>query len=249
MPKKNIISFIAILASIFVFSFSPIYLNAQIHFDTDLKNMHLWRGIQVADGVVITSDINYTEKNFKFGFWGGTNTDGNYKEFNYYASFSKSGFMVKLCDTYNFSDDATYNNTEFFNYKAHETGRFLDAIVSYRFQHKFPLLLSWSTIVFGRDRNAFNTSNKYTSYAYAEYPIYNKDNWKVDLGLGGAFALNKGGDSSHFYAKHPGIIDANIKLSRDLVIGDYTIPLSVLCMWNPEENRAFFQVALTIISL
>ena len=237
------------LKKIIALLFFPIYLNAQIHFETDIKNMHLWRGIQVADGVVITSDLSFTEKNFKFGFWGGTNSDGNYKEFNNYVSFTKDGFFAKLCDTYNFSDDATYNNTEFFNYKAHDTGRFLDAIVSYRFQKKFPLLLSWSTVVFGRDRNASNTSNKYSSYYYAEYPIYNKDEWKVDLGLGGAFALKKGGDKSHFYGKNPGIVDVDLKVSRDLMIGNYKIPLSVLCMWNPEENRAFFQVALTVISL
>lgn len=46
---------------------------AQIHFDANIANNHLWRGIEVADGVVITSDISYTMLNghICLGFWGG----------------------------------------------------------------------------------------------------------------------------------------------------------------------------------
>ncbi len=229
----------------------PISIHAQVHFNTDIQNMHLWRGIQVANGLVVISNISITDvkSHFKIGLWGGTNTAGTYKEFNYYASYSHNGFSLSFCDTYNFSDGAAYNNKEFFNYSAHETGRFLDALASYRFQGKYPLLISWSTILFGRDRNISNTSNKYSSYYYAEYPVYKKDNWRVDLGIGGAFALKEGGDNAHFYGKHPGIIEVNLKISRNIILGNYTIPVSILSMWNPEENRANFQVALTLVSL
>lgn len=111
------------------------------------------------------------------------------------------------------------------------------------------MLISWSTILFGRDRNISNTSNKYSSYYYAEYPIYEKGNWRVDLGIGGAFALKEGGDNAHFYGKHPGIVEVNLKISRNIILGNYTIPVSILSMWNPEENRANFQVALTLVPL
>lgn len=33
---------------------------AQLHMKTNLQTNHLWRGIEVADGLVITGDINYS---------------------------------------------------------------------------------------------------------------------------------------------------------------------------------------------
>lgn len=149
---------------------------AQFHLDARLSNNHLWRGIEVADGMVLTSNLSYTflKGHVCAGFWGGSNTTGQYKEFNNHLSFQVKGLSLAFWDTYNFSPQATYNNKEFFNYKASETGRFLDAIVSYRFEGKFPVYISWSTIIFGRDRNLSNTENKYSSFCYVEYPLYAK---------------------------------------------------------------------------
>lgn len=49
---------------------------AQLHMKANLQTNHLWRGIEVADGLVITGDVNYSLCNglFNLGFWGGTNT-------------------------------------------------------------------------------------------------------------------------------------------------------------------------------
>lgn len=123
---------------------------AQVHMDVHLATNHLWRGMEVTDGLVFTGDVNYTLLGgmVNVGFWGGTNSQGTYKEFNNHLSFHYEGLLLALWDTYNFSEDATYNNKEFFNYKAHDTGRFLDATLSYRFGGRVPLLLSWSTIIF-----------------------------------------------------------------------------------------------------
>lgn len=227
-----------------------IQLHAQLHFNANVQNMHLWRGIEVADGMVFTTDVSLTDAkgHFRIGLWGGTNTRGTYKEFNYYTSYTCKGFSLALWDTYNFSSGATYNNKEFFNYRARDTGRFLDAIASYRFSGKFPLLLSWSTVIFGRDRNLGNTVNKYSTFCYAEYPVYQKDKWRVDAGIGGAFALNRAGDSSHFYGDTPGIVHATLKITRNLNIGKYEIPLFACALWNPESNQAFFQLGAQLLS-
>ena len=235
---------------LFVVLFSSLHLQAQLHFDVNVQNMHLWRGIEVADGLVLTSNVSVSDsKNrFKLGVWGGTNANGSYKEFNYHATFIYKGFSLAFWDTYNFSPDASYNNKEFFNYNTRETGRFLDAIVSYRFQEKFPLLLSWSTVIFGRDRNITNTANKYSTFCYIEYPIYNKKEWRVDTGVGGAFALNKSGDSSHFYGDKAGIVHITLKVSRNIQVGKLEIPVYACVLWNPQGDRAFFQIGAQLFS-
>ncbi|WP_244947359.1 hypothetical protein [Bacteroides pyogenes] len=223
---------------------------AQLHFSADVKNNHLWRGIEVADGLVLTADVNCTllDGLVNFGLWGGTNTTGTYKEFNNHLSFRYRGLSLSFWDIYNFSPGATYNNRQFFNYRARETGRFLDAIVDYRFDAKFPLLLSWSTVIFGRDRNAQNTENKYSTFCYAEYPIYQKESWQVDMGIGGAFALNRSGDSSHFYGNKAGIVHVMLKVTHRINIGKWEMPLYACAMWNPQGDRAFLQIGAQVFS-
>lgn len=148
-----------------------------IDFNLEIANNHLWRGIEVSDGLVMCADLGIHDKNdhFKFGLWSGTNTSGNYKEFNFFGEVKAAGWKLALWDTYNYSPAADYNNKEFFNYSARTTGRFLDCILSYNFAEsvpQFPLALSWSTILFGRDRWSDNSSNRYSCYVSADYTIY-----------------------------------------------------------------------------
>lgn len=225
-------------------------LYAQLHMSANVQNMHLWRGIEVADGIVITTDLHLSmlDEQLNVGFWGGSNSEGTYKEFNYYANYTYQGFALALSDTYNFSPEATYNNSEFFNYKASETGRFLDATLSYSFaEQQLPLTLSWSTVLFGRDRDSDNSYNRYSTFCNAEYMVYQKEAWQVDAGIGGAFAL-KGDDEAHFYGEHAGIVHLTTKVTNTLAIGNYELPLFVCAMWNPMTDQAFLQLGAQLFA-
>ena len=224
----------------------------QVSLTADVQNNHLWRGMEVADGCVLLTDLNYTcaKGHLTLGLWGGTNTQGTYKEFNHYASVQAHGFELSAWDTYNFSPGATYNNHQYFNYKAHETGRFLNCTLNYRFQQpRFPLLLSWSTILFGRDRNASNTEQKYSTFAYAEYPVCRHAGWTADVGLGAAFALRRAGEKANFYGTTSGVVHASLKVSHYLSLGSYTLPVHVMALWNPQSQKAYFQLGARVIHL
>ena len=47
----------------------------------EVANNHLWRGIEVSDGLVMCTDLSIHDKagHFKAGLWGGTNTSGDYE--------------------------------------------------------------------------------------------------------------------------------------------------------------------------
>jgi hypothetical protein len=75
--------------------------------------------------------------------------DGSYKEFNNYIGYKNKHLTLELWDIYNFSPGATYNNKEFFNYSAKQTGRFWDMRSYYTISDRFPLVLSWNTVVLG----------------------------------------------------------------------------------------------------
>ena len=225
-------------------------VQAQLHLKANLQNNHLWRGMEVADGAVLLTDLGYTlaHGHLTLGLWGGTNTQGTYKEMNHYLNVKAGGWNLALWDTYNFSPGAAYNNKEYFNYSSHSTGRFLDCTLSYRIQKEaFPLLLSWSTVVFGRDRNSDNTRQKYSTFVYAEYPVYHDAEWRVDAGVGGAFALNRAGEDAHFFGTTAGIVHVSLQASRNLTLGSYTLPVYAKAMWNPQSSEAYFQLGAEII--
>ncbi|MFI3318801.1 MAG: hypothetical protein SNH88_06405 [Rikenellaceae bacterium] len=225
-------------------------LLAQPEMSASIQNMHLWRGGEVADGFVLTSDVGFSADNgrLKVGFWGGINGVGEYKEFDYYIKYSAGKLQMILFDTYNFSTYASYNNEEFFNYSPAETGRFLDATIRYSIGQKHPLLLSWSTVLFGRDRDATNSSNRYSTFCSAEYPIYKRERWQIDTGIGAAFALKNIDNSANFYGERAGIVELTLKVSNTLKIANYQIPIYMLAMWNPQSDKAYLQLCAQIFS-
>ena len=108
------------ITTLFIASAICLTASAQIHLTADLQNNHLWRGMEVADGCLILTDLGYTFANghMTLGLWGGTNTQGSYKEFNHYITLRTGGLEFSAMDTYNFSPGATYNNRQYFNYSA-----------------------------------------------------------------------------------------------------------------------------------
>lgn len=223
---------------------------AQPNMSANIQNMHLWRGMEVADGIVLTTEVSVSDpqEHFTAGVWGGINSTGTYKEFDYFVSYTNHNFKFSLWDIYNFSPGASYNNSDIFNYKSGQSGRFLDATLSYRLAEKFPLLLNWSTIIFGRDRGEDNQHNIYSTFCYAEYPVYKYQKWRCDVGVGGAFALNNPEGGANFYSDRGGIIEATIRLTYDLSIGNHTMPISARAMWNPQAGDGFLQLSAQLFS-
>lgn len=249
MKNLKIISLLIILLipiSLFSQNEEPAF--KAVDFTVHLKNMHLWRGLQISNEVTATSDIYLQDKSktFRLGVWGGAGINGNYKEFNNYFIASKYGFTFAVWDIYNFSPDATWNNREIFNYSARETGRFIDVSLGYRFKD-IPLGLSWATVIFGRDRGATNEKNLYSTYVYMDYPVCAQNGYDVKLGVGGAFALSpEKGTNAHFYGKNPGVVNINVRVSKVLMLGTYKLPISAMAMWNPEQNFANLELAINL---
>lgn len=226
--------------------------NVPVNFNLQLKNMHLWRGYQITNEAMFGTDLNIQDKSksFTFGLWGGAGMTGDFKEFDYYASYEKKGLKFAVWDIYNFSKGVTHNNKEAFNYKAKESGHFIDVSVAYTLQGDFPLTLSWATVVFGRDRGTTNEKNLYSSYVSANYAVIRDKFVDLDLGIAGAFALNpeKGNSSYNFYSKHSGIVNVNFVVSKTIDFGSkYSLPVSVMGMWNPANEEMNMQVALDLL--
>ncbi len=66
----------------------PFDLNLQV------KNMHLWKGLRVAEAPVVAADLHFSSQDGKFraGVWGGVGFTGDFTEFDYYVSYEIMGF-------------------------------------------------------------------------------------------------------------------------------------------------------------
>ena len=221
----------------------------ELHSSLQIRNNHLWRGSEVAAGLIYTGDLLFNYKNVYGGFWGGGDAVGDYQEFNNFIGFKSKNLVLELWDIYNFSPEATYNNEEYFNYKARETGRFWDFRSYYTISEKLPLTLSWNTVVFGRDRYTDNSENKYSTFISAQYPLYVKENLLVEGRIGYSFALNQEtGEESNFFSSVSGLNEISLMVTKDFVVQNLNFPVGIWCMFNPVESKAYLQFSVQLYS-
>ncbi len=266
------------LAALCLFGIAAIPANAQkIHETAGFETSHLWRGLEVGDGLTLNNDVSITDNNghFKLGLWGGMAVDGDYKEADVYFNFNHSGFNLAVWDLWNFSPEKGCGpipgDGRYFNWSARSTSHLTDVAISYDFGVKcnFPLTLSWATLVQGRDRGSFsgselskteekaqfgyNSQNVYSTFVQAAYRFYDSDEWAVDGSIGAAFALNpydkKYGENNNLYGKSAGVNDVRLGATYKLKVGKWNMPVSGQMMWNPEANKAYFRASITLLDL
>lgn len=246
----------------------PMGMQAQkLHYNAGLETSHLWRGLEVGNGLIFNNDVSISDNNghFKLGLWGGMSTDGDYKEADVYFNFNHSGFNLAVWDLWNFSEGIP-GNGKYFTWAADRTSHLTDVAISYDFKPmcNFPLTLTWATLVQGRDRGNVmrdadgrivdpDAQNVYSTFVQAAYRIYEDEDWNVDASVGGAFALNpydkKYGLNNNLYGKHAGVTDVRLGATYKLKIGKYTLPVGGQMMWNPEASKAYFRATVTLLDI
>lgn len=223
----------------------------KFHLSGTLQNMHLWRGLQIADGGVLAADVSMglAKDRLKIGLWGGTDFVGDYKEFDYYISYTASGFSVAIWDIYNYSPTLPFSQ-DIFNYNKYSTGHFLDFSLGYDFDAKLgvPLRLSWATIFAGRDLN-FEGQNMFSTFVYGEYSVFRDKHWIVDLGLGGTFAFNRteSDGNLNFYGTDC-VNQISLKTTYLLKLGRFDMPIFAHAMWNPDIRKGYLQVGVKLFA-
>lgn len=241
----------------------------KLHYNAGLETSHLWRGLEVGNGLIFNNDVSISDNNghFKLGLWGGMSTDGDYKEADVYFNFNHSGFNLAVWDLWNFSEGIP-GNGKYFTWAADRTSHLTDVAISYDFKPmcNFPLTLTWATLVQGRDRGNVarddngkivdplnEAQNVYSTFVQAAYRLYEDENWNVDASVGAAFALNpydkKYGMDNNLYGKHAGVNDVRLGATYKLKIGKYTLPVGGQMMWNPEASKAYFRATVTLLDI
>ena len=217
--------------------YKPIDLSLQV------RSLYLWRGFKVSNAPITDVDMHYVTRDGSFaaGIWGGAGLNGEYKEFDYYVSYTKGGFSTSVWDINNFT---SFPNANLFDYNPATTSHFIDVTVGYQFKDAFPLSINWSTIVQGRDTHVKangDLANNYSNYVVLDYKVWHEGNTNLHVFVGGGFAF---GRDQNFYGSKPNIVNAGLTINKDLVILNHHMPVAATAMFSPEHKNGAIQLVI-----
>ncbi|WP_428329870.1 hypothetical protein [Mucilaginibacter sp.] len=219
--------------------YKPFDINLQ------LRNLYIWRGFRVSNSPIADVDMHYSTRDgsLAIGVWGGEGFNGEYKEFDYYVSYTKKGFNFSVWDINNFTD---YPNANLFNYNPASTSHFIDVTAGYQFGNSFPLSINWSTIVQGRDtyvKSNGDLANAYSNYVVLDYRLWKQGTSNLHVFTGGGFAF---GRDQNFYGSKPNIVNTGLTLNKDLVLFNYHMPIAATAMFSPEHKTGALQLVVNV---
>jgi len=219
-----------------------------IPFDINLqvRSNYIWRGFKVSDAPITDVDMHYNftkSKSLEVGVWGGTSFTGDYKEFDYYVSYTKPTYSFSIWDVNNFSD---FPNVDLFNYNPGSTSHFIDVRAGYKFGNSFPLSVDWTTIILGRDTHPTsngNVANNYSNYVELGYRFFKFETSELHVFVGGGFAF---GRQENFYGSKPNVVNTGITLNKDLIVFKYHLPIAATAMFNPEAKFGALSLVVNV---
>ena len=215
---------------------------SNFHLGLDFQSKYVWRGMEmITEGAapVLFPGKNYSNKGFYVYVLGGYAVNGKYSELDFGISYTYKWFTLGINDYY--YPTTTTPIDRYFNYKPHETGHWLEAVITIS-PEKIPLWLTVSNFFYGADKYQVtdeegNTKDKQAYSTYAELGTYYDflHNHKISLALGAAF--NK--SCYNGYEKNFSICNIELKYLYNLTIKYFSLPLGAALIYNPVYNKAF----------
>ncbi|AYN00430.1 hypothetical protein [Chryseobacterium sp. 3008163] len=238
--------------------------DSRLDFTANIQNNHLWRGLIITDKPVIMGNVSYAldkDKNWKVGIWGASSMtddkDGtHYKEINYYVQYSNGRLYIGLWDLFNSRNiNTAVASDDIFNYSNRKTAHIIDLRTNYTFGPAFPLNIEADIMLYGGanagevvlEYDGTYKKNKYSTYVQVSYPVIKDKKVNLDAFVGAGFALN---DKNFLYGNGTNsfdIVNVGVKATKSLKITEhYTLPVSMMAMWNPSNKFARIQLAATV---
>ncbi|MDQ2177193.1 hypothetical protein [Marinifilum sp. D714] len=170
--KKSVLKLSVLFTLIILFA-SNLNVNAQgkVTVSPSVTTRHYWRGIMVSNTANFEMDLAYTNNNFTFGAWGGYGFDNTYSEFDFHVGYKfNDHFNIAVWDLFANRDRASIDDYNYLDLDRATTNHLIDASFNFYFTEKFPLSLSVSTMLYGRDLDE-NGDQNYSTYVELGYPV------------------------------------------------------------------------------
>lgn len=241
--KKVLSLFFLLTMSVFAFAqgveddknrFGTKMKEPYFHLGLDLQTKYIWRGMEMITGdaaPVVFPTVNYQNKGFYAYVMGGYSINGKYSEVDMGLSYTYKWITVGINDYY--YPTTTTPNDQYFNFKAKETGHWLEAVVTIA-PEKIPAYLTVSNFFAGADKN-LDGNQAYSTYAElgGHYDYLNDHRLALAVGM----AFNK--SCYNAYEHGFGVCNVELKYTYNVNFNDkFTLPLSVAYIINPVFNKS-----------
>lgn len=206
---------------------------------------HYWRGIPVSSAPCFEGSLALTNGNFTIGYWGGYAFDNTYSEFDIFGSYSIGNFTFSFIDLYVISDEdnlgSYHPDQKYWDWNRETTSHNIDLTASYNFGEKFPLTLSYSTMVWGADRDE-EGKQRFSNYLEAKYPVNLAENTSIEMFCG--MTLN---DKPGAYGDGMGVVNIGITSTRVIKASEkIQFPITATIAMNPQKEIGFLVLAIGI---
>ena len=207
---------------------------SNFHLGVDLQTKYIWRGMEMITNdaaPVVFPAVSFSTKGFNAYVMGGYAINGKYSEVDLGVSYTYKWFTVGINDYY--YPTTTTPQDQYFNFKARETGHWLEAVITIA-PEKIPAYLTVSNFFAGADKN-FDGKQAYSTYAeLGGYYDFLNDH-QLALAVGTAF--NK--SCYNGYAHNFGVCNIELKYTYNVKFkNDWTLPLSVAYIINPVYEKS-----------
>ena len=206
---------------------------SNFHLVMELQTKYIWRGMEMmtSDAApVLFPQINFQSKGFYAYVMGGYAFNGKYSEVDFGVSYTYKWLTLGFNDYY--YPTTTTPDDYYFNYKARETGHWLEAVITIA-PENIPAYLLVSNYFAGADKNS-DGKQAYSTYAELGGHYDFLDNHQLALAVGAAFNKSCYNGYDHGF----GVCNIEFKYTYSLTMKNFTLPLSVAFITNPVYNKS-----------
>ena len=202
----------------------------------DVVSSYVWRGVQQGSGGFnIQPSLGFSVGGLSIGAWGSAGIGGDVKEVDFAIAYEIAGLSIGLTDYW-------WDGNGAGNYDDYENAHHLEVNAGYTLPiESFPLSLSWNTFVAGNVGSNAEDKKAYTSYFAASYPFTVKD-----ISLEAAVGFNPmATDLYGGYYDGFAFTDISLKATKEIKIGDFTLPLFGQIIVAPKLKDIFFVAGIS----
>lgn len=206
----------------------------------DLVSSYVWRGTHCG-GASFQPSLGIEYAGLSLSGWGSTDFEAVANEFDLALAYSNWGFTLTATD-YFFPVSGVGmigDNVKggYFEWDKKETGHQVEVSLGYDFSEafeKFPLYLSWNTLVYGADLDA-DGDNRYSTYIEVGYPFTVK---AITLDIAAGFTP---WESQYQEGTSFNMVNLSLKASYDIKVTDsFKIPVFAQAVLNPNTENVYF---------
>jgi hypothetical protein len=204
-------------------------------FSLEINSSYFWRGAYNDRKPNIQPKFDIDFKNFELEFWGSSNFDNTYREFDYTLSYQLKSFKFAISDYYS-SFSKSYSDYSI------NSPHLLDATILYSTGENNIFSLLISCMVWGDDTTKYynssikNTQN-YSNYIEASYEI-NTDKQKYAFCVGAT--LNNG-----MYANNLNVVNLGFTTEKPIEVSPKFSINPFFGLWcNPYNSNLLFNCGI-----